>query len=91
MRAPKRDRNEPEVIAALEARGCEVEQILQGDGAFDLIVWSPARGLFWLEVKDGTDKRLTPKQEVWTAKWKHMPREVAHSAEMAVRRAGLTW
>lgn len=47
---PKRDGNEKEIIAALEAKGCVVHQI-NGKGVCDLLVCTPERKTILVEVK----------------------------------------
>lgn len=56
-RAAKRDQNEPEVIAALEAIGCSVHQ----GGPLDLVVGLRGRTAI-LEVKAGVPFKLTPSE-----------------------------
>ena len=61
----KRDANEFEIVAALEARGAFVLALAIGGGVPDLLVWY--RGvLYFLEVKTKTG-RLNAKQIAWIA------------------------
>ena len=60
--AKKRDANERAIIAALEARGCDVEPL--GDAPFDLLVTRDREALWLLEVKTKAG-RLTPRQEAF--------------------------
>lgn len=73
MRAASRDANEPEVIKALVAVGCLVQQITQGDGVPDLIVCTPRGRLLLIEVKDGakppSGRKFKPAQVTWHAIW----------------------
>jgi len=73
VRAASRDANEPEVIKALVAVGCLVQQITQGDGVPDLLVCTPRGRLLLVEVKDGAKppsrQRLTAEQVVWHGVW----------------------
>lgn len=68
-RAAKRDTVEPNIVAALQAAGCSVERLSQGDGVPDLLVCRPDDlAMRLLEVKSpgGT---LTPQQERWRRGW----------------------
>ena len=60
--AARRDANEDEVVAAMEARGAHVEKINDA-GRFDLLVWYKGQTLL-LEVKDG---RKPPSARLLTA------------------------
>jgi hypothetical protein len=69
--AARRDANEPDIIDALEAIGCSVQQ-LDGDGVPDLLVGRA--GVNWLlEVKDGdkpaSKRMLTASQVDWHRSW----------------------
>ena len=74
MRAPNRDANEREIVNALRAAGCLVQQLQQGGGVPDLLVLTPASVLVLVEVKDGTKppahRRLTPDQVDWHGFWR---------------------
>lgn len=59
--AAKRDANEPEIVAALEAAGCGVWRINQG-GIPDLLVVR-AGVIYLLEVKNEFTGRLTAAQK----------------------------
>jgi hypothetical protein len=72
--AAKRDRNEPEIVAALEAAGYAVQR-LSDPGVPDLLVCDDARlwtgavlKLWLLEVKMPGES-LTPTQRKWHAAW----------------------
>lgn len=90
MRAPRRDANERDIIRVLEAHGCLVQQIHQGGGVPDLLVWSPlSKRLVLLEVKDGSkvaSKRgLTPEQVDWHERWCDAPVFVVETIVEAIR------
>lgn len=73
MLAGSRDKNEPEIVAALEACGCLVASVTAKDIP-DLIVWSPfLQSIVLLEVKDGarvvSGRKLRPGQVEFHAKW----------------------
>lgn len=69
MRANRLDSNQPQIVAALRARGCFV-QVLNAvkDGCPDLLVIH-AGERHLLEVKDGakvpSKRRLTPDEQAW--------------------------
>lgn len=72
--AAKRDANEPEIINALKAAGCRVQQLNDAD-APDLLVSRDGRN-WLLEVKlplgkkgGGSRSALTPGQFAWHQKW----------------------
>lgn len=72
--AHKIDRNQPEIIRALEQCGCVVFDLSGcGDGIPDLLACR-ARKQHYLEVKDPEQppsaRRLTPAQQKWHAKAK---------------------
>ena len=74
-RAAKIDRNQPEIVDALRACGCEVESLAAvGHGVADLLVFHrPSRRLMLVEVKDGarrpSERRLTADQVEWHTRW----------------------
>lgn len=72
MNAARRDDNERVIIEALVACGALVQQIFQGKGVPDLLVFACGR-LFLLEVKDPRKSKaaqqLTKDQKEWHAKW----------------------
>lgn len=99
----RRDRNEPEVIAALLAVGAAVQQ-LDGDGIPDLLVGFRGR-LTLLEVKclaherpsvhrgkgntlEGELASLTPAQVQWWANWKGPAPVIVRSPEEALAAIG---
>ena len=97
--ARRRDANEAEVIAALQAAGASVQQ-LDGDGLPDLLV-SFRNELHLVEVKRVGDDRkrvhagasgdlagLTPSQVRWFARWKGRPPAIVQSALEALRAIG---
>lgn len=98
MRANKIDSNQPAIVDALRAAGCEVQPLnQQKDGVPDLLVKRPITTrfelaiydqLYLLEVKnlDGKGKKLTVAQMVFHAKW---PVHVVTSPEEALRAVGL--
>lgn len=75
--AAKRDANEPEIIAALKAAGCSVQQ-LSGKGVPDLLVGCPVMGRNYIfhdqlinllmEVK-APKAKLTEDQATWHSEW----------------------
>lgn len=103
FRAAKVDANQGEIVKALRAHGCEVLSLApMGGGCPDLLVWTPyARSgwresvkgrIFLAEVKDGSkpasDRKLTPDQERFHAKW---PGEIdiINNVAEALRAAGI--
>lgn len=73
-RAAKIDRNQPEVVKALEKCGAIVQSLADvGNGVPDLLIAHRGR-LLLLEVKDGSKppsaRRLTPDQQDWHDKWR---------------------
>jgi hypothetical protein len=88
-RAPKLDRTQPEIVAALRSVGASVQSLAAvGGGVPDLLVgW---RGDMWLiECKDGalppSGRALTPAQIEWHAAWRGRPVWVISSADQAVQ------
>lgn len=61
----KRDTNEPEIVAALEAAGCSVDRLPGGEGRPDLLVGYRLNN-FLIEVKM-PGKLLSPKQKAYHA------------------------
>lgn len=94
--ARQRDKNEPQVIAALKAAGAAV-QSLNGTGVPDLLVGFRDE-LFLLEVKNPDAKgggryntgegSLTDAQTRWWAAWKGRPPVIVHTADEALRAIG---
>lgn len=86
-RAARRDGNEPFVIAALEAAGCQVLQ-LSIKGAPDLLVLRYGQ-LTLIEIKDGAKalsrQKLTSHQATWHARWRDAPLAILRSVEDALR------
>ena len=65
----KRDANEMGIIKGLRSHGCKVQQVFQGKGVPDLLVWTPFLMRFvLLEVKMPKQK-LRPEQVAWFAEW----------------------
>lgn len=88
-RAAKIDANQPEIVRALRAIGCTVHSLAPvGDGCPDLLVGHAGRTAL-LEVKDGSlppsDRKLTPKQLDWHAKWNGGTLAVVCDVESAIR------
>ena len=85
FRARRRDANEPEIIAALEAVGVSV-QALNAKGVPDLLL-GVAGGNILLEVKDGdkppSARKLTPDQVAWHEGWRGQV-QVANSTDEAL-------
>lgn len=91
MKTPRRDANEREIVSVLEAAGCLVQPLTQGDGVPDLLVKRPDGALALLEVKDGAKpesaRRLTADQQAWIARgW---PVRVVTSAAEALVAVGV--
>lgn len=90
----KRDRNEREIIQALEAAGCGVIQLEDRDneGIPDLLVSGPQSIVGWsqtllMEVKmPGQDAE--PHQAAWHARWPGRV-VVVHTAQEAFRALGV--
>ena len=82
----QRDANEPQIIEALEAMGCSVEQLPGGKGRPDLLVGEPRYvSNLILEIKDGdkppSKRKLNPRQVDWHANWKGQRAVVRSVAE----------
>ncbi len=78
-RANKRDKNEPEIIKALEKIGCSVYQL---DDPVDLLVGLAAK-CYLLEVK-GKHGKLTDKQKDFFRDWRGQVR-IVRTPEEAIR------
>ena len=94
-RANKRDANEPEIIAALEAvEGVTVVQIPTGKGVPDLLVgvksiddlWCTCHDNYLIEVKTEHGK-LNTKQRKWFRDWRGQA-GVAHTPQEALEIIG---
>lgn len=88
-RAAKIDANQPEIVEALRAIGCQVQPIhTVGHGCPDLLVGAFGRTLM-MEVKDGSKppsaRQLTPDQQEWHSKWTGGPLCIVDSIEAAIR------
>lgn len=79
----RRDRNEPEIIAALVAMGCTVAKIASDDGVPDLAV-SHIGVTLLLEVKASDEAPLTDKQAAWWGRHWEGFRAIVWSIDMAV-------
>lgn len=88
-RAAKRDDNEREIIKAMEAVGCLVQQLSQGDGVPDLLVGCPSGKLIVVEVKDGakprSGRKLTEKELAWHSRWSRFPVFIVETVDDAVK------
>lgn len=86
-RASRTDANHSAVVDALLAIGCSVQTLSAiGCGCPDL--WVARNGRMWaIEVKDGdkppSERKLTPDQVKWHARWK-APVHVVNSPEEAI-------
>ena len=86
----KRDDNESDVVKRLEAVGCFVQKLTQGDGVFDLLVGDRRTGMWHvMEVKDGDKPRASRKLKERQIDWisrigNKLPRYVVENAEQAV-------
>lgn len=83
----KTDANQGEVISALRAIGCTVQDLSpMGGGCPDLLVGIFGRNLL-IEVKDGSKppsaRDLTPQQSIWHNEWKGQ-KAIARNALEAV-------
>lgn len=67
-RSPRRDANEADIKAALEAQGFVVMRH-SGTGEPDLIVFQRKTRRAWLVEFKGPGKPFTPAQNTWRAKW----------------------
>ncbi len=85
------DQNQPEIVSALEAVGCQVMDLSSiGGGCPDLLV-SFRDTLYLLEVKNPqTRGKLNKLQHAWHEKWQGRPVAVVHSIEEALQVIGAT-
>jgi len=88
-RAAKTDANHAEIVQALRAIGCRVQDLSRvGGGVPDLLVGWRGR-LALIEIKDGAKvpsaRALTPDQVKWHAEWQGMPVAVVKSADEAIQ------
>jgi hypothetical protein len=93
-RAARVDRNQSEVVAALQRVGATVHSLAAvGNGVPDLLVGF-RRGTYLLEVKDGTKKpsarELTQDQIAWHIDWTGGPCVVVNSVGEALAAIGAT-
>lgn len=94
-RAAKIDDNQPEIVKALRAHGCDVLSLAAvGNGCPDLLVSRPyyPHHYFLLEVKDGekppSARKLTPDQVEFHARWKG-PIHIVTSVDEALDAVGI--
>ena len=85
MRDAKTDRNQPEIVKALEDAGCSVQLLHRvGGGCPDLLVGRINKN-FLLEVKDGdrvpSERKLNERQEKWHREWKGQKIVVTNARE----------
>ena len=78
----KRDRNEAEIVAALEKIGCRVSCIASEDGFPDLVC-SLGGKLALLEIKQNQSSPLTPAQVEWHREWQRHS-HIVWTAEQAL-------
>ncbi len=78
----KRDKNEAEIIAALEKIGCRVSCIASEDGFPDLVVML-GRKLVLIEVKSSKSAPLTEAQIEWHKEWQRHS-NIVWTAEQAL-------
>jgi len=88
-RAAKVDDNQAAIVAALRAIGCTVQSLAAiGKGCPDLLVGCNGKTAL-IEVKDGSkspsERRLTPEQLKWHAKWNGGTLAVVCDVESAIR------
>ena len=94
-RAAKIDDNQPAIVKALRAHGCDVLSLAAvGNGCPDLLVSRPyyPHHYFLLEVKDGeksaSRRELTPAQMKFHAEWKG-PIHIVTSVDEALDAVGI--
>jgi len=82
--AKKVDKNQAVVVKALRENGADVHLLhMVGKGIPDLLVAYEGKTIL-IEVKDGADKKLTPKQIKLFAKWKGGPLHRVNSVQEAI-------
>ena len=94
-RAARIDENQPNIVKALRAHGCDVLILAAvGNGCPDLLVSRPyyPYHYFLLEVKDGAKppsaRKLTPDQVTFHAEWKG-PIHIVTSVDEALDAVGI--
>jgi hypothetical protein len=92
-RAPKIDRNQPEIVEALRKAGAFVQSLAGvADGCPDLLVGYGGATVV-MEVKDGkappSARRLTEDQLKWHGQWRGGPLAVVCDVESALRVLGV--
>lgn len=94
-RAAKIDDNQPAIVKALRAHGCDVASLAAvGNGCPDLLVSRPyyPRHYYLLEVKDGAKppsaRELTPAQAKFHAEW-GAPIHIVTSVDEALDAVGI--
>jgi hypothetical protein len=85
-KAARRDKNEPDIIAALLAAGASVSQ-LSGKGLPDLLVGYQGIN-YLLEVKNPDGGKLQPDQVAFIEGWQGRPVVVVWSVADALRAIG---
>lgn len=89
-RAAKVDRNHGEVVKALRAIGCSVQDLAAvGSGCPDILLGIPTtRTLAFMEIKDGDklpcERKLTPHQVRWHREWAGYPVHIVESVSDAL-------
>lgn len=91
-RAPKLDRTQPEIVAALRSAGASVQSLAAvGGGVPDLLVGWRGQTLL-IECKDGSlppsGRALTPDQVAWHYRWRGRPVWIISSADEALAALG---
>lgn len=88
--AKRIDRNQPEIVSALRKAGVSVELTHEVGGGFPDLVCGVPEAVFLLELKDGdkppSERKLTPDQVVWHARWRgpvHIVTSVAEALAVA--------
>ena len=87
--ASKPDANQTQVVEELRARGCKVDHTHTLRAGRPDIVVGYVGWLFWLELKSGPRKKLTPKEAEFHSEWDGMPVLRVDSCEDAMHKMNL--
>lgn len=89
-RKARRDDNHAAVVNALRMVGCNVQDLAAvGSGCPDILLGIPTtRELAFMEIKDGDkspcERKLTPHQVEWHARWEGYPVHIVESVSDAL-------